>query len=500
MDISASISSFLEYLDQRSIVISSIVTLGAIYYWYDKYYYSYWKRKGIPSPPTKLFFGNILDFPVGHLSLYYTKLYEKYGPIYGIYIFKERVLVVHDVNLVKKILVADHSIFTDRTNVGGDPLEARTILYKNGESWKHDRAILNKSFKPSKMQAMFPLMKSVYVHLEKELERISEKNIQVDTKDLFSKLTSMIIARCAFAAHVDAYTDSENILLINLRKFVEMSFIKGLAVNMLPKFILKKFKIGIFDSSATTYLANICREIMRQRKQAAGNGKVQDYDDLLQVMTDSRGANNESINDEDIIANAVFFFTAGHGTTTALLTWISYLLAKNPEVQEKLHEEVKHAIANTGSLDYETLFGIKYLDAVVNETLRLYTPVTMQLRVNIEDYELPNGIVLDKGTSVHIPSYSIHHNPKYFHDPETFNPERFMSSGVDFVDSGAFLPFSLGPRNCIGQRLSLIETKMAIAEICNKFKFVLSENTKADLANHPIIVEPKNMFLRVQRR
>lgn len=496
------ISSIIEYVGQRSIWIISFATLSFSCYCYDRHYYNYWKRKGIPSPPTKFFFGNILDCLDSHLSIYHAKLCQTYGPIYGFYIFTEKVIGIQDIELLRKILIDDRNIFTDRNKMGGHPLESLNLLNQNGQQWKQDRTILSKSFSSGKMKGMYPLMKNCYILFENELINAAKSNKQVDIKDLFSKLTSMVIARCAFATHVDAFSDPDNKLLFNLRKYSEMSNVKGVAVNLLPNVILKLFKIGIFDSSASTYVANVCREILKQRRARSGDGKVQDYDDLLQIMTDSRGENGEKLTDEKIIANAGLFFAAGHDTTTSLLTWISYVLIKHPQVQEKLYQEIERARGKNSSLNYEILFELKYLDAVVNETLRLYTPVSMHLRVNVEDYFLPNGILLEKGTSVHIPSYAIHHNSKFFHEAETFNPERFIGQNKDSIDPCTFLPFSLGPRSCIGMRFALLVTKMTVAEFISKFRLVPSENTPNEpvLANHPIIVQLESMFLRPEIR
>ena len=154
-----------------------------------------------------------------------------------------------------------------------------------------------------------------------------------------------------------------------------------------------------------------------------------------------------------------------------------------------------------GEFDYETLFDLKYLDAVINETLRLYPPVPMYDRVCTQDHTFENGVRIDAGQIVRIHAYSLHHNPDYWSNPESFDPSRFMPENKDTVVAGSFVPFVIGPRNCIGMRFALLEAKMTLAEMMCNYKFVASENTpsKPDFSNS-FILSMKNYKVKIEKR
>ena len=173
--------------------------------------------------------------------------------------------------------------------------------------------------------------------------------------------------------------------------------------------------------------------------------------------------------------NSLRFFVAGYETTATVLSYACYMMSLNPEVQEKLYQELKNAFNHNEMIKYEEVMKLPYLDAVVNETLRYFPPLLRIEREAKRDYTLGNtGIVVDKGVIISVPTVPLHHNPKYFPEPEKFKPERFSEP----VDPYAFIPFGIGPRNCIAMRFALLEVKLTLAHIMTKFKFFPVKETK----------------------
>lgn len=152
----------------------------------------------------------------------------------------------------------------------------------------------------------------------------------------------------------------------------------------------------------------------------------------------------------------------------------------------------EHDLEANAEIPFELLDRCEYLEAVVSETLRLYNPVLRMERLANEDYKLGDtGITIPKGMIVGIPVWALHHSPDQYPDPEIFDPNRFMGStntaGKNYVKDFPvpFLPFGAGPRNCIGTRFAMMETKLALIKILRKFKFVPTENTKVPLKFFP---------------
>jgi cytochrome P450 family 6 len=141
----------------------------------------------------------------------------------------------------------------------------------------------------------------------------------------------------------------------------------------------------------------------------------------------------------------------GFETTSTTITYALYEMAQNIEIQSKLREEIEGAWE--GGLTYDTLMELKYLGKVVNETLRKYPIIPLTMRKSNSDYKVPGTMrVIPKGVTVMVPILAIHRDPKYYPDPNKFDPERFDDGNCASRPAYTFLPFSEGPRICIGQR------------------------------------------------
>ena len=127
-------------------------------------------------------------------------------------------------------------------------------------------------------------------------------------------------------------------------------------------------------------------------------------------------------------------------------------------------------------MNYDSIMDMKYMDMVVDETLRMYPPATRLDRVASNDYEF-EGIKIKKGQVIGVPIYALHHNPELYPNPEEFDPERFNDENKKTRDNVAYLPFGAGPRNCIGMRFALIEIKLLLASLLSKYRFVTCDKT-----------------------
>ncbi|KAL1402069.1 hypothetical protein pipiens_000130, partial [Culex pipiens pipiens] len=201
-------------------------------------------------------------------------------------------------------------------------------------------------------------------------------------------------------------------------------------------------------------------------------GKVQ----LSRPMTES-----------EMVAQCLIFFVAGFEAVSTTALFAVYELVRHPEIQDRLYQEVlqtKESLKGK-QISYDVLQQMKYLDMVVSETLRIWAPSTATDRLCVRDYELDAGeglkFTIDKGTCVWFPVYGLHHDPKYYPNPERFDPERFNDENKRNINLGAYLPFGSGPRNCIGSRFALMEIKAILYHMLLKFSFEQSENTQIPL-------------------
>ena len=457
-----------ETLTSKPVVIAIGATVATYStYSFVKNKFKFWKSQGVQGPEPSFPFGQLFQVSSSPFSIF-TEWRKKHGRVYGIYMFLDPVLVISDAEVIKEIVVNNN--FFDRPTIEGNPVIQESLINKNGGEWRHDRSILSPTFTSGKMKMMYPLMQGCFKNLEAELETLSSKGEEFNPKDSFTKLTSMVIARCAFATEVNAFVDDDQHPLVkHLMKIVTPDPYRFLIFILTPAFLRKRFQMHTSHPTSFNYIIALLKSIIKTRKE---NKIKTEYNDLLQLLLDTQSDPN-GLSDDKIVANCFLFFLAGLETTAQALTYISFVLALNPEVQEKLY----HEVSSVDSLDYESLFELKYLDAVINETLRLYPPAPMAARVCQSECTLSNGINLKAKTNVFISIGTVHRDEEYFPEPEKFDPSRFLPENKDSLHPGSFIPFVAGPRNCIGMRFALLEVKMTVAEMVLKYKFVRGPNT-----------------------
>jgi len=225
-------------------------------------------------------------------------------------------------------------------------------------------------------------------------------------------------------------------------------------------------------------IRKILREIIGKREKAIKDGKPNN-DDLLGLllesnMNESKGNAKLGLSTEDVIEECKLFYFAGMETTSVLLTWTLIVLSMHPEWQERAREEVLNHFGRAKP-DFDSLSRLKTVTMILYEVLRLYPPVTLMVRRTYKEMEL-GSIRYPAGVNLLLPILFIHHDPEIWgKDASEFNPARF-ADGVSNATKhqGAFFPFGGGPRICIGQNFALLEAKMALCTILQRFSFELS--------------------------
>lgn len=194
------------------------------------------------------------------------------------------------------------------------------------------------------------------------------------------------------------------------------------------------------------------------------------------------------LTDDDMTAQAFLFFLGGFETVSTQMCFIAYELAVNPEIQEKLRQEVFHTQkVCQNNLTYEALMNMKYMDMVVTESMRKWPNGIALDRVCTKPFTIhpenpdEKPVYLQKGSVVVIPIYGIHRNPEFYSDPDRFDPERFNDENKKNVKPYSYLPFGLGPRGCLGSRFALLEIKCLFYYLLATFEVVPVDRTQIPL-------------------
>ncbi|XP_034947084.1 probable cytochrome P450 6a14 [Chelonus insularis] len=482
-------------------LLLGICGLLLIIYSYWSLKFNFWKSRNVPGPKPIFFFGTTKDVILRKVSLghYVSRLYKKYSnePMFGIYLRNRPILIINDPELIKNVLIKDFKHFMERGLTSNDkiePLSAHLFLLE-AKRWRPMRTKLTPVFTSGKLKEMFHLIAEVAERFDKYLNKFDGKT--VDMRDISAKFTTDTIGVCAFGLEAHALDDEDSIFRkMGKRVFTTSwrSYVQFTLMGSMP--ILYNLVGRLFiDHVLEKFFINLTKETIEYRKE--NNIKRHDFIDLLTNMKDK----NDKIDDieltDSLLAAQLFvFFVAGFETSSSTMSNCLFELAMNPEIQKKIKLEITEELKKSdGKFTYEMIQNMKYLDKVFKETLRKYPPVMFLSRKTIDPYTIPDtNITLPIGTAVWTPVYGIHHDPKYYPEPEVFDPERFTDEEVEKRPAMSYLPFGDGPRNCIGLRFGQLQTKVGLVKILQNHTVNVCEETdktyNADLRNN--ILAPKN--------
>ncbi|KAK4407594.1 cytochrome [Sesamum angolense] len=466
------------------------------------------RRQGLRGPPPTFLLGNILDMkkardvaakaatgngpPTSHncgaaLLPFFEEWRKTYGDVFMFSLGNTQIVHVTQAAMVREITTCtslDLGKPTYQAKERGSLL-GQGILTSNGPLWAHQRKILAPELYMDKVKGMISLIQDSTVVLLNSWRNIVEResglaDINID-QDLRS-FSGDVISRACFGSN---YSKGEEIFL-KLRALQEAASKKGFALGIpgmrhLPT--KGNREAWALEKDIRTLILNVVKE-----RQEAGYEK-----DLLQMLLE--GAKNSDLSsdmlDKFIVDNCKNIYLAGYETTAVSATWCLMLLASNPKWQERVRAEVLE-VCKGQTVDYDMIRKMKQLTMVINESLRLYPPVTVVSREAFKDMKFGN-IDVPKGMNVWTYVLTSHTDPEIWGpDAYEFNPERF-ANGI----TGAckfphlYMPFGVGPRVCLGQNLALVELKVLIALILSNFSFTLSPSYVHSPALS-LVIEPGN--------
>lgn len=464
--------------------------------------YFFWAKKGVPYMPDSLssFFEcwkpllRVISFPDWADYIYNYKPDVRY---YGILDFGTPALLVRDPDLIRDITVKDFDHFPDHRSFvdeSVEPLFTKNIFSLRGDRWREMRNTLSPSFTASKMKLMFDLVLKCSTEFVDYLYDHSELYSTFETKEVFRRYTTDVIATSAFGITVNSMKDPNNEFYLKgleASKFSTgpLSMIKFIIMRSAPR-LAKLFGMSFFPSTTSAFFKRIVEENINVREK---EGIVRP--DMIHLLMQARDKNNtHKMTLDDIVSQAFIFFFAGFETSSTLMCFVVHELAVNPDVQDRLRDEVDVCLAeNDGQISYESMSKMVYMDMVLSETLRKYPPAILSDRFSAKRYELPpaqpgyKSLIIEPESAIIFSTWGMQHDPKYFPNPDKFDPERFSEENKNNIHPYAYIPFGIGPRKCIGNRFALMETKLVIAQLLQKFIVKRTEKTV-----EPIVFDKRN--------
>lgn len=503
-------------------LILAVIAFALLFYYFLLKPQLFWWFQNVKQGPPIPIFGDTVKstFKIESMVDFVTNIYKRCKNLRycGLYQTTLPILLIRDTEIIKQITVKDFDHFTDHWNFIAsniEPIWSKNLFSLKGDQWRAMRATLSPTFTSSKMRLMFELMeKSAQQYVDFYLKQ--DKNIvELELKDSFTRFANDVIANCAFGITVDSLKEPENDFYMNGKEATSfVGFWKAVKfiVTMIAPKLAGALKLSLFSPSTTEFFRTLVRETVKVREDnnivrpdminllmEARKGKLHYEESSAQkdagfaTVEESNIGKTEhlrqiAMTDDDMAAQVLIFFFAGFETISIMMSFMCYELAVNPDIQEKLREEVDRTIElNNGKLSYDVLNKMKYMDMVTSESLRKNPPVMAIDRVCTRAYTIPperpgeKPVHLKPGQIIWLPVHGIHHDEELYPNPSKFIPERFSEENKDNIKPYTFLSFGSGPRNCIGSRFALMEVKTLVFHILSKFELAVIDKTTIPL-------------------
>jgi len=383
-----------------------------------------------------------------------------------------RGLVTSDPIVIQQVLQKQHRSF-EKSEFQVQKLgqyTGRGLLTNVGSDWLRQRRLIQPGFHRRHLGSLTQIM---FDTIKRSADRMASDhtNGYFDITPETMRLAFDLVANSLFDADLD---EDEREMLRS-------------SITEIQEFIVRQLRQPFFEpwfqlsGQVRKYkqLAGKMRLLIKKQfdlRKKAGVGERDLIDMLLKARYEDTG---EGMDDVRLVDEALILFAAGHETTANALAWMVYLLAKHPEVKQKVQEEGKW-LAQQEEVDLDTVKHLPYTKQVVQEAMRIYPPAWVTDRVALEDVVV-EGIPIKKGTILIINLHGVHHQEAYWPDSQVFDPDRWSPERKDQLSKNAYFPFGAGPRLCIGNHFAMMEMQLAIAYLFHRFDFELDPNHEVSL-------------------
>ncbi|XP_047222225.1 cytochrome P450 3A30-like isoform X1 [Girardinichthys multiradiatus] len=484
-----------------------LISFVFIFVLYGHWTFGVFEKLGIPGPKPMMYWGTVNRYN----QVYYlddNECAKKYGRVWGSYELRRPMLAVMDPEMLKIILVKEcFTFFTNRRNfrLNGDLYDAVNIA--EDDQWRRIRNHVTPSFTSGRIKEMFSIMQhhshKLLVRLQSKMDNKEVKVITI--KDIFGPYSMDVMANCVFSVDLDSINEPSNPFITHASKILRFPVPLFLFQGCFPIFLplLELLGLSLFPKSSTTFFRAVVEKIRAERNESSRKNLADILQNFINYQTNKLGKEreNQGLNDHEILSQVTMLLFAGYETSATTLAFLAYTLARHPEVMKRLQQEIDLTFPQKGPIQYDGLMQMEYLSSVVDECLRLYPPAAHLERMTKETVKV-KGITIPKNMIVMIPVYALHRDPELWPDPEEFKPDRFSKENKQGINPYAYLPFGIGPRNCLGMRFAVVMIKLALVKVLQNYNFLICEETEIPLKMHPegLVGPLQPIKLKLQKR
>jgi cytochrome P450 len=418
-----------------------------------------------PGPKGNFLLGNLAAVSHDWLG-FYARCAKQYGDIVRLrYLHVPICLLMHPRD-IEEVLVTNANNFTKSADYRAlARVLGNGLLTNEGESWRRQRALIQPAFRRESILSYAPVMTRATDKLLGSWRDAESRNVHEDMMGV----TLEIVAQCLFGTEVASVTEQVG----RAMQVLTDRFIAEASQALLLPFEIPNVLVPA-RRKVINELNNVINGIVHERRNSN-----QSRGDLLDALLQMRDSEGRPMSDAQLRDEVMTLFLAGHETTAIALSWSCYLLAKNPGVEKKLVEELRAVLGEREPMP-DDLVALHYTEMVLKESMRLYPAVWGIGRRAIADCEI-GGYHVRAGTNIFIFQALTHRDPRFFKDPDAFDPERWREDPVRAgkIPRFAYFPFGGGPRVCVGAAFAMLEATLLLAMVQQKFQLRL-------MPGHPV--------------
>lgn len=422
----------------------------------------------LPGPPTPWWGLPLLNRMARDYLGEAARLHREHGRLVRSRVLRERLLDVFDPAVVRELLVEHHEalIRWERGPEVFAEVMGQSVLVTEGATWQRQRRVLMPAFTPRRVQAYAELM------LDAANAGLSGCGGLQDMGLLFSHITMDVILRTLFGtpAGRDTAQAAADVQTLSETGFREMFWPMTLP-DWLP----------LPGKAAKRGALRRLRALIHQGLRHAGD------DTLAAQLRAARSEHGEALSEQEVFDQCMVSFQAGHETSATALLWWSGLMAQHPTEQEALRAEVATVLGGRPPMGTEAL---PRLDASLKEAMRLYPPVAALMTRRLTRAVRAGGVELPAGLLLRFTLHTLHRDAALFPEPDTFRPARF-EPGASPPPRGAYLPFGVGPRVCLGQHFAMQEMQLIATLLLQRWRIALPANTPEPVPRLRVTLRPE---------
>ncbi len=398
---------------------------------------------------------------------------------------------VCDPNLVQQVLVDDNDSFVKAESMRRalEPTLGQGILTAEGARWRLQRRVAAPVFRPAHVNSFVPAMITAARTMRDRWDSLPDgAELEVTSEMMHVTFDIILETMLSGRGNADVFRVEHS-----MRDFLEStSWATALSALGAPEWT--PFPGKLRAARAGAYLQRTVSDRIAERRHTGER-----LPDLLSLMMDARDPETgEGLNDTDIRDNLLTFIGAGHETTALALTWTFYLLARHPDIEARVLAEIT-SVTGGAALEADQVPALTYTRQVIQEAMRVYPPVAIVVRQPNRPLTIA-GHPVATTDNVFVPIYAIHHHHNLWPDPEVFDPERFTPDAVKQRHRWAYLPFSAGPRICIGMGFALLEAVAILGTLLPRVHLSAAPGFKPTPKLRVTMRPAEGMPMRVTRR